>query len=538
MKQFRESHIWTDRRWRPALIISLVTAFSGLLLVGVSGWFLSSVALAGAAAGVGIMAGAAAFAYNYHLPAGLIRLFAITRTVGKYAERLTGHAAAMGDQIKHRTRLFRGMAQARAVHEDGWQLSRDDQIGAFMDDVEQVEFASLRAGLPGLTGAVIIAACLIATAVTAPLALPVAVILLVLTAFLSHRMADQAALRWQEDREAEADWSRMLGRQIHALVPLAGNSERETVLTAPFAAIDQSADARADQARLLAGVELVAGILAPALMILTIGTAWLSGLRAEALLPTVFGGFLWLAAGEVISGLPRLFLARAQARHAGQSLQAWQGTDEAIDMQTTPLRLRVEQRHVYSPIGTKLGHVSGFTAERDSAVAITGPSGCGKTSLMKEIAGWIPWQASTPYPLGTDMPTVRRMCHLSLHDAAIMAGSVRDNLFSAADDTRLWHALEIVEMTDRVRENGGLDSMLDRQASLSLGEARRIALARAILSTQPVLLLDEPGEHLDAAQAKRIMQKLLAECRNRIVVYVTHDERLAALAHEQIALKR
>jgi len=530
MKHGFQNYLWANRTWRAALLIAILTALSGLLLVGISSWFLSSVAFAGAAAGVGITAGAAAFAYNYHLPAGLIRLFAITRTVGKYAERLTGHAAALGDKAKHRTRLFRGMAQARAVHEDGWQLSRDDQLGAFMDDVEQVEFASLRAGLPGMTGMVIVGICLIATAVTAPLALPVILALLGILFFLSHRTAARIARKWHEDRKAESEWSRTLGRQINALVPLAGNDARESALSDPFAAIDSSADSRCEQARLLTGIETAAGMAGPVLMALTIATAWAGGLRAESLLPALFAGFLWLAAGEPLSGLPRLFLARAQARHADQSLTAWQGTEDYTHISTTPLMLTVEPREIYSPIGTRLGTIAGFVAKRGRAVSITGPSGCGKTSLLKEIAGWTDWRATTPRALGIDNTEARVMCHLSLHDAAIMAGSVRDNLFSTKDDTRLWQALEIVEMTDRVRENGGLDSLLERQGSLSLGETRRIALARAILSPQPVLLLDEPGEHLDDRQAKRIMQKLLSECHDRIVVFVTHDERLADLA--------
>ncbi|GGD12469.1 ATP-binding cassette domain-containing protein [Aquisalinus flavus] len=525
--------LWTDKSWRPALIIALVTALSGLLLVGVSGWFLSSVALAGAAAGVGATAGAAAFAYNYHLPAGLIRLFAITRTAGKYAERLAGHAAALRDQMKHRTRLFRDMASARTVYEDGWQLSRDDQLGAFIDDVEKVEFATLRASLPAMTGMVLVAVCLVATAITAPLALPFTLLLLVVVAFYSRHMAEKAAQQCHDAQQVEADWSRTLGRQINALVPLAGNGDRKAALAGSFALIEQSTHSRSEQARLLAGVETATGLAAPMLMMLTIGIAWQTGMTGETLLPAIFAGFLWLAAGEAVSGLPRLLLARAQARYAEQSLESWQGAEEYARDSTTPLRLTVEQRDVYSPIGTKLCTVSGFTAERGRAVAITGPSGCGKTSLIKEIAGWTDWRGKTPAPLGARRIVARSICHLSLHDAAIMAASVRDNLFSSADDTSLWQALETVELADRIRQNGGLDSALE-QDSLSLGEARRISLARAILSREPVVLLDEPGEHLDAAQAKRLMQKLLVECRNRIVVYVTHDERLAALAQEQV----
>ncbi|RVC59949.1 ATP-binding cassette domain-containing protein, partial [Mesorhizobium sp. M2A.F.Ca.ET.046.02.1.1] len=109
-----------------------------------------------------------------------------------------------------------------------------------------------------------------------------------------------------------------------------------------------------------------------------------------------------------------------------------------------------------------------------------------------------------------------------LHDAVVLEDTVRANLFAGdVPDAALWRALEAVEMDGRIRDSGGLDSWV-RQDRFSLGEAQRINLARAWLSPRPVVLLDEPTEHLDEAQGERILERLLARFSDRIVVVSTH----------------
>ncbi|WP_238255251.1 ATP-binding cassette domain-containing protein, partial [Methylorubrum podarium] len=90
-------------------------------------------------------------------------------------------------------------------------------------------------------------------------------------------------------------------------------------------------------------------------------------------------------------------------------------------------------------------------------------------------------------------------------------------------------ALEAVELEARIRAAGGLDAWI-AEGSLSLGEAQRLNLARAWLSPAPVILLDEPAEHLGDDQAARILRRLLARWHDRLVVLTSHrpDLRLPA----------
>ena len=158
-------------------------------------------------------------------------------------------------------------------------------------------------------------------------------------------------------------------------------------------------------------------------------------------------------------------------------------------------------------------------------VMLVGPSGCGKTSLLKQVAGWLETDGEGRFlgdGLTLDADARRRIVHLGLHDASILSDTIRENLFApdATDDERQ-DALDAVELGDRVQAAGGLDAWID-QDMLSLGEAQRLNLARALLSRMPVVLLDEPTEHLDAEQAGRIMDRLVARFSGRILLFSSH----------------
>jgi ABC-type transport system involved in cytochrome bd biosynthesis fused ATPase/permease subunit len=153
---------------------------------------------------------------------------------------------------------------------------------------------------------------------------------------------------------------------------------------------------------------------------------------------------------------------------------------------------------------------------------LVGASGSGKTSLLKQVAGWIGEDGFAAGDRILSAGERRALSALVLHDAVILEDTVRANLFVGnAPDAALWRALEAVEMESRIREAGGLDAWI-RQDRFSLGEVQRINLARAWLSPMPLVLLDEPTEHLDDEQGERILERLLAHLSDRIVAISTH----------------
>ena len=137
---------------------------------------------------------------------------------------------------------------------------------------------------------------------------------------------------------------------------------------------------------------------------------------------------------------------------------------------------------------------------------LVGSSGTGKTTLLKQIAGWIGADDVGRYTGdGVVLLAARRraMSHLCLHDAAILSDTIRENLFApGAANSECWEALAAVELDGRIEAAGSLDAWIE-QDMLSLGEAQRLNLARALLSEAPLVLLDEPVEHLDPEQGSR-----------------------------------
>ncbi|MFL9839763.1 ATP-binding cassette domain-containing protein [Sphingomonas sp. ST-64] len=184
--------------------------------------------------------------------------------------------------------------------------------------------------------------------------------------------------------------------------------------------------------------------------------------------------------------------------------------------------------------GARIGPVS-FALGRTGMVALTGPTGSGKTSLLAACAGQVATAGGSVVAI--DPADIAWAAQRPL----ILPGSLRDNLTLARPDAG---DAEVVEVCHRVgldrllvTRAEGLDLALDHHGSgLSGGERRRLALARALLSSRPLLLCDEPTADLDAASAAHITALLRDIARTHAVLVATHDQALAAVADRVVAL--
>ncbi|MFD9422824.1 MULTISPECIES: ABC transporter ATP-binding protein [unclassified Streptomyces] len=171
----------------------------------------------------------------------------------------------------------------------------------------------------------------------------------------------------------------------------------------------------------------------------------------------------------------------------------------------------------------------------NAVTAITGPSGSGKTTLLRLLGRGIDPDdgtirlGDTPY---RDLPleSMARRVATVPQSPDVLPRSVRENLLPArphATDPELRAALAAT----------ALDVPLDAPAGpLSGGERQRLALARALLTQAPVLVLDEPTSALDPDTAEAVMNTLLA-LPGRTIVLATHDHALAARADHRIVLE-
>jgi putative spermidine/putrescine transport system ATP-binding protein len=176
----------------------------------------------------------------------------------------------------------------------------------------------------------------------------------------------------------------------------------------------------------------------------------------------------------------------------------------------------------------RLGPIS-LTLQRGDYLAIMGPSGCGKTTLLKTIAGILRPEAGEIYIGGRrvdDLPSCRRSIgyvpqHSLLFPHQTVANNVRFGLrytacSSGERQSRLARAVELT----------GVAGLLNRfPTTLSGGEARRVALARALAVTPTVLLLDEPLSML-ASEARQALLETLRGIRREthtVTLHVTHN---------------
>ena len=162
---------------------------------------------------------------------------------------------------------------------------------------------------------------------------------------------------------------------------------------------------------------------------------------------------------------------------------------------------------------------------------VTGASGAGKSTLLELLSGLRQPRSGVVIAPGS---------HLVSQRPFLAPGTVRDNLTLGNDSTdeALWDVLGEIGLTAMVVALAqGLDTPLgDDGFGLSAGQRARLAVARAALSTAPLLLLDEPTAHLDpqsAALAHKLIQRLATQ---RIVVAVSHRPELLALADHNVHL--
>ena len=485
-----------------------------------------------------------------------VRLFGVSRSVLRYCERLVSHDTALRGMGALRTRLYEALAAARTDTVVG--LRRGDVLARVGSDIDAVGDLVVRAYLPATVAAVLGAATSVGVGLVYwPAGLILAICLLLsglgapLATIRSARMVEQARQRQATELSAEvlavlegAPELMVCGRLADSMHQVASREEnlvrlrdRAAVPAAIAAALDVAAMGMAVVGNLVIGVGAVAaGQLAP---------VWLAVI---VLVP--------LAAFEAISALGpasvQLVRSAGAACRIVELIEAAEtsasaGAAVCPDARKLPTpsahgpRLRARNLSVGWPGGPVVAEGIDLDLRVGSRVAIVGPSGIGKSTLLATLAGLLEPRGGTltldgvpPWQVARSQAAAR-VC-LTAEDAHVFHTNVLENLRVARGDVTPAEARQLLDqaglgdwleaLPDGVETVVGTDA-----ATLSGGERRRLLLARALAAPAPLMLLDEPGEHLDATTADRLVADLLTvgTRQGRGTLLVTH--RLSSLAY-------
>lgn len=490
-----------ERAQFPRLLAASVTgalvSAGAVALLGLSGWFITAAALAGAAGP------AVAHVFNYLVPSAIIRFLAIIRTASRYGERVTGHEAALKALAALRPQLFEGLARGPAAR--ALSLAGGEASARLVQDVDAVQDRFVRLSAPWSAGSGLLTGVVLASlagwraGVAVAAAAAVGVLIGVM---LGRRLAEPAGRRLQQAMgDFKTDFAAMsaaapelqaYGMKDWAVDRLArqGGEVEAAAETLARAGGWLTAGQTLAMALGVTGAALAAGSASPAL----------TALAMLAAVATVE------SAGNLLNALRQNGAVAVAVQRLGELLDGPASVTATVAAAPT-LRLSAVDLQLSPP----------------QRLAVIGRSGAGKTTLIERMMhlrtpspGEIVFADADGAALTSETLTpdaARRLFAYAPQQAVLMAGTVRENLRLAdpsADDEQLWAVLEDAGLAERIRTApGGLDAPLgENGARLSGGERRRLGLARAYLRPAPWLVLDEPTEGLDAATEAKVLDRL------------------------------
>lgn len=468
------------------------------------------------------------------------RAFGIGRAVFRYAERLVSHDAVLRMLAELRVGVYRSLE--RIAPAGLRRTRRGDLLSRLVADVDALQDYWLRWLLPACTAVVVGAG---AAGFTAWL-LPEAGVVLaagLLLAGVGVPLVSGACARHAERRLAPARADLATG-----ITDLLGGTAELTVAGALPARLDRTREAdgvltriaaRAATATALGGGlgALIAGltVVAAALVALpAVADGRLAGVELAVVVLTP------LAAFEAVTGLPLAVQYRQRVKRSAE--RVFEVLDAPVPVRepavpaeapASPFPLEVRGLSArYAGAGHDALASFDLTLEAGRRIAVVGRSGSGKTTLAQVLLRFLDARAGT-YRIGgvdasaLDGDTVRRFVGLCAQDAHVFDSSIRENLRLArtdATDAELRDALGRARLLDwALALPDGLDTLVgEHGARLSGGQRQRLALARALLADFPVLVLDEPAEHLDLPTADALTADLLAATQGRTTVLITH----------------
>ncbi|WP_293178386.1 thiol reductant ABC exporter subunit CydC [Oceanithermus sp.] len=514
-----------------------------MLAAGLSGLFT-------VLAGVGLMATSAYLiakaalhpeTYLLMLPVTGVRFFGLSRGIFRYGERLLGHEATFRILGRLRVWLFEKLIPLAPA--GLMRRHSGDVMARVTQDVQTLEHYFVRVLAPSFVAVGTLTLVGLYLWTFRPAFAAAFAIFFVIAGMIWPLLAMRLGSSAGAARVAAlADLKRHavdLARGLGELLVYGGARERA-------AALAGAADSARRAERRLAQVEGLgeAGTLLAAhaalLAALWLGVAWVRaggmdgvylGVVALATLSAFEAAFAlplaWQTLGAVRAAAARIF-ALAESPPPVQEPAASEAPAEPWPLELAKVGFRYPDGGDFALRGVSL------RLDRGERLLVRGGSGAGKTTLTWLLLKFIEPSEGSISLGGVDYrrmrgEELRRYFAVVDQKPHLFAGTLRENLLLVrpkAGAEELWEALEAAQLAEWVRaQPRGLDTPLgEGGAGLSGGQARRLAVARALLKDAPLWILDEPTEGLDPVTARELTRALDRALAGRTVLAISHQE--------------
>jgi len=515
------------------ILLGLVAIGSAVGLLSLAGWFLTATAIAALSA-------AGTWNFNFFLPSIGVRLFAFTRTLARYGERIVNHDTTFKILESLRVWLYRHIEPLAPVGLSRYRSG--DVLNRLVEDIDTLDNLFVRVLSPSAAALAMSGLLFVFLWLFDP---GIAVSALVFLAVAGCMVPFAAASFGAQTGRRLARQSAML--RVRTLEALQGMPELLVygAQARHLEAIQEDSDSlMASQRRMshitgftTALITLISGLAVTFVLYLGVDRIDMAAEYGGAVLTLVT--LAVMASYETVWPLPTAFQFLGRTREAGRRL---------MEIVTSEPTVRYPERSGSLPerYGLTFENVSfryvenapaaldnlSFQVAAGSRVAVLGTTGSGKTTLVNLLVRF--WQPTSGRICidGVDISTLsatdlRRSVSVVSQQAHIFSTSLRDNLLMAradATENELREALAAAQLQSFVDSlPDGLDTWVGEAGKrLSGGQARRLAVARAFVHDAPIWVLDEPTEGLDRVTERRLMQAIMERTAGKTVVLITH----------------
>lgn len=526
--------------------LSLVTLLANVALMAIAGWFIASMALAGITQA----------AFDYFTPAAAIRACAIVRTAGRYVERLVTHEATLRLLAQLRVWFFASIEPLAPARLCG--LRGADLLGRIQADIDSLNHVYLRVFVPVAVAAL---GTLLVVAATAAFSASTALLLLAFLLLAGVALPALLFVRGNEPSRAgvtlRAEMRESIVDSLQGLGELRVYGAEESYASRIDQLSERLVAAQSEVSRLNGFSQ---GALAVSASLAMWGALWLTIPRvADGSLPPAdlaMLALLVLASFEAVLPLPlamqmlgeslaaaRRIFALVDARPAVVDPPQAAALPSGCDLSLRDVRMRYGDDTAWV-----LDDVS-FDVPAGSRIAIVGESGAGKSSVANVLLRFWDYQSGSVRLGGVELREcaghdVRARIAVLAQDTYLFNSTIRENLLLArpdADQATLEAACRNAQLHDFIVSlPQGYDTEIGEAGTgLSGGQARRLAIARALLLDAPILILDEPTEGLDTVTEQALLQAVMRLMEGRSVLLITHRvSALTDLVDEVLVMER